>query len=175
MEHAIVRHFGIHPFALFGQGMSSGHDFTPPCEVREKDGHYLLSFDLPGMNREDINIEVRGQELHVEGQRKHMHGEGQYTEKRYGHFERAIELPEGVHPEGVKAHYEDGVLNIALKKSEKNPAHTVAISASKKEGFWGQSSGREWPQGLETLDLDYSPFPVAHWGQPGEGGIYASI
>lgn len=139
MEHAIVKRLGAHPLSLlrgmeqmFNHGAFFEQDFTPSCEVTEKDGHYLLSFDLPGVAREDITIEAQEGRLSVKGRRK-QGGE------RY--FESTLNLPDGVDPEGIKAVSVDGVLTIALKKAKEAPAHTVPVSADKKESFWGRLLG----------------------------------
>src|SRR5215210_25862 len=48
----------------------SGYAFTPACEVEEQDDHYLLSLDMPGVKRDDIQLEVLENQVVVSGERR---------------------------------------------------------------------------------------------------------
>jgi HSP20 family protein len=96
-------------------------EFAPSCEVKETDDHYLMSFDIPGAKKEDIKIEFQDGYLMVSGERKQefeQKGKNHYTERSYGSFCRTFELPSGVKPDQVEAHYADGVLKVAFPKVE---------------------------------------------------------
>jgi len=124
--------------ARWGEGASANLEarLSPPCELKDCDAHFLLSFDLPGVEKEDINLEVKGDRLIVKGERKHDEKTNEYSEKRYGNFERIMKIPEGVDIEKVKAHLEDGVLSIALVKAEKVQPKKIQISEEKDTGLW---------------------------------------
>jgi HSP20 family protein len=96
--------------------------FTPPVDVHEADKHYILSFDVPGVKKEDLHIELSGNELCVWGERKQEHKErskSQYrTERSYGAFSRAFTLPEGIGAEQIQSDFRDGVLHVAIPKVE---------------------------------------------------------
>ena len=97
--------------------------YYPSLDMREDEHHYFLHLDIPGLERKDLTIEVRGNILTIKGERKeeeHRKGKGYfYSERWYGNFERSIELPMGVDAGKVVAHYKEGVLELTLPKSEK--------------------------------------------------------
>lgn len=98
-------------------GMASG-TWLPEIEMREQGNELIVSADLPGLAREDINLEVREGSLLIEGERRQEHEEsagGMYrSERRYGRFERTIPLPEGTEAEQIKAKFKDGVLEVRV-------------------------------------------------------------
>lgn len=93
----------------------------PALDFREVNGEYRLEVDVPGMKVEDIEIRVADGILRVRGERKEEHEakeEGYvFSERSYGSFERAIELPKSVNPDNIKADCRDGVLTIHLPKT----------------------------------------------------------
>jgi len=92
--------------------------WAPQIDMFEKDGQLKIVADLPGMNKDDIQIEFRDGMLVLEGERHDVHenkGNGfTRTERHYGHFYRTIHLPEGVNPEEAKAQFKNGELEISL-------------------------------------------------------------
>lgn len=129
-------------FDPFSTPDTGEEQFSPPCDVYEDDQQYTLSFDLPGMKKDEIRIEVRDNQLAVSGERKHEHeeeGKGRYTHERYyGSFLRSFALPSQVNPDQVKANYENGVLQISLPKSEVSKGRQIPIR-----------DGKALPQGKE--------------------------
>lgn len=121
--------------------------FTPACDMNETDNHYLLSFDLPGVSRDEIKVEVIGNQLTVSGERKRESKEekkGYYrAEREHGHFERRFALPNEVEANKVEANFQDGVLRVALPKTEavKATTHQVKIGEG-KAGWWDKLLGR---------------------------------
>lgn len=96
--------------------------FKPAAEALEQKDHYLMSFDLPGMKKENIRIEIKDNVLIVAGERKQeIKGEGeqkaQVFERQYGSFYRSFTLPTAVNEEKIEAHYVDGVLTLLLPKT----------------------------------------------------------
>lgn len=112
-------------------------NFQPRCDINETQEAYLVSFDMPGVKKEDLHIEVRNNQLHVSGERhKSSQHEGALRfERMYGKFERVFSLPSTIDTEKVEAHYEDGVLNIALPKVETAKGRTIEIQANKNQGL----------------------------------------
>lgn len=115
----------------------------PAYDVEETDTHFVLSFDLPGMKQEDINIEVKDRVLKISGERKREETGKLHSERFYGSFERQFSLPENVNPEAVEANYEHGVLMIALPKVEEAKAKKIEIGSSKGGSFFSRLSSRE--------------------------------
>jgi HSP20 family protein len=92
--------------------------WSPDIEVHEHEGEIVVRADLPGLKREDVQVEVADQVLTIQGERKLGCEEKQdgwhRTECRYGSFFRSIPLGEDVDPERVQAQFEDGVLEIRM-------------------------------------------------------------
>jgi HSP20 family protein len=94
----------------------------PELEVHQEGNRWVVQADLPGLRREDVNVEVREDQLVISGERvqKNESNEGGYyrTERSYGSFTRAIPLPEGANLESASAKFEHGVLRIELEVPE---------------------------------------------------------
>jgi HSP20 family protein len=90
----------------------------PNLEVFEKDHRFVARFELPGIKKEEINIEVAEGQLVVSGERKREEEEekeGFYrSEYEYGSFYRSIPLPEGAKTENVTAMLKNGVLEVTV-------------------------------------------------------------
>ena len=101
---------------------TSEKKFLPNADVVEDDKAYHLAIVLPGVNKEDIKIEVDEKKLTVKAERKLNKEEGKkyhITESAYGVFLRSFYLPEGVNTQAIEASYTNGILNLALPKDEK--------------------------------------------------------
>jgi len=85
-------------------------------DIHEDDDGYTLWFDVPGVDKKDIRVEVEEGTLSVRGQRS-IKDEGIYQERTSGEFSRSFKLPENVGREDVSAKLENGVLKIRLLKS----------------------------------------------------------
>ncbi len=135
-------------------------NFQPSCDVNETKDHYLISFDMPGVKKEDIKIEVRDNELVISGERqrhlKQEEGEASIRHERmYGQFERAFTLPTTVAADKIEAHYENGVLNVALPKAEATKARTIQIQTG-QEGFLDKLLGPKKVSSKELKDVKLS-------------------
>jgi HSP20 family protein len=93
----------------------------PQLDITESDQHVTVQVELPGVDPQDVQIELRGNALALSGEKRDVHDETrggqQYSERRYGRFSRTIPLPSGIDPDQVDAAYKDGVLTITLAKS----------------------------------------------------------
>jgi HSP20 family protein len=113
-------------FADFGLGRSSGRSgffgesmtWTPQIEVTQRSNELIVRADLPGMNKDDVKVDVTEDAIVIQGERRREHEEergGVYrSERSYGSFYRAIPLPEGAITDQAKATFKDGVLEIKL-------------------------------------------------------------
>ena len=102
--------------------------FAPAVEMIEKDGYLLVKADLPGIEKDNIKVEIRDNRLIIEGERKEEfkdEREGFYiTERSYGKFLSQLTLPEKVKTEDAKAVFKNGVLEIKLAAPELKPETT---------------------------------------------------
>ena len=85
-----------------------------------------------GAKKEDIKIEVQGNDFVISGERqreiREHNGEAPLrVERSYGKFERTFALPPTIAADKIEAHYENGVLNVALPKAEATKARTIQI------------------------------------------------
>lgn len=93
----------------------------PLADVQETDGEIIVTMDLPGMDKEDVDIALSSDELSVVAQRKTETGmaEGNFhqRERSYRRFERTISLPTGIKADEAHAKLESGVLKISIPKA----------------------------------------------------------
>jgi len=113
----IFQNFGF-PTAQRMGSWNSQEQFLPQIDIAERNGKLIISADLPGMNKDDVKIDVSDNAIVIEGERKseqEENKEGIYrSERSYGHFLRQIPLPEGVNTESANATFRNGVLEISL-------------------------------------------------------------
>ena len=119
--------------------------FTPSCDIQETESHYLMIFDLPGVKKEDIKIEMTGNELCVSGERKEEHeaktASRHRVERSYGSFSRSFSLPQGIKPDQIETDYQNGVLRIAVPKLETAKTHKILIA--EKPGLFQRLLGHK--------------------------------
>jgi HSP20 family protein len=93
--------------------------WVPEIEVLRKNGEFIVRADLPGMKKENVEVEINENVLTLSGERKEEmeeKREGYYrSERSYGTFYRQIPLPEGAKTETAKAEFMDGVLQITMQ------------------------------------------------------------
>ena len=104
---------------------------TPTCDVEETDKAYIFKFDLPGLKKDEIKIEVTDNQLLVSGERheekKEEKGSRRLSERYYGSFFRSFSLPTMVDSEKVAAVYNQGVLQVEIAKTTGTRNRTIDI------------------------------------------------
>ena len=115
-------------FADFGVGglMPRGFNelaaWAPQIEMFERENQLVIRADLPGLNKDDVQIELRDDSVVIQGERQEERKEereGFYsTERTYGRFYREIPLPEGADTDEATATFRDGVLEITIPREE---------------------------------------------------------
>ena len=92
--------------------------WVPEIEMFEQNGELIVRADLPGLTKDDVNIEIDNDAITIEGERRSEqkeNREGFYrTERSYGKFYRRLPLPDGVEAENANATFRDGVLEITM-------------------------------------------------------------
>ncbi len=94
------------------------------CDVYEKDGNYNIELDIPGYNKEDIKIECEDGILSVTAEKKNEYNEENEDKKYirrervYGKVTRTFSFSD-IDEDAIKAEFKDGILKIAIPKSEK--------------------------------------------------------
>jgi HSP20 family molecular chaperone IbpA len=105
------------PWRSASQGTQSL--WSPQIESLQRGDQFVVRADLPGLKKEDVNIELSDDSLTIQGERREEHEEereGYYrSERSYGSFHRVVPLPEGAIPESAKATFKNGVLEVAIQ------------------------------------------------------------
>jgi HSP20 family protein len=108
-------------------------EFYPQVSVSEDEKQIKVQAEIPGMNEKDIEINyepgyltLRGEKKEEE-QRKSESGQVQFSECRYGSFERRIPLRREIQQDQIQASYDRGVLTISLPKTEEARASAKRI------------------------------------------------
>jgi HSP20 family protein len=96
--------------------------WAPQVEIFERGNNLVVRADLPGLSRDDVNVEVDDDALVIRGERRNdleEEQEGYYrTERSYGSFYRAIPLPDGVDANQANASFKEGVLEVTFPKPQ---------------------------------------------------------
>ncbi|MGB5338938.1 MAG: Hsp20/alpha crystallin family protein [Gammaproteobacteria bacterium] len=106
-------------------------DWAPSVDIREEEQHYVLLADIPGVNRENVDITLEDGVLTLKGERtsEHIENESGYrrNERVQGTFMRQFTLPDTVDTANISAGIDNGVLEIRIPKQEKSQPRKIAI------------------------------------------------
>jgi HSP20 family protein len=106
--------------------------WTPAIDVYEDKDNFTVKVELPGMNKEDIEVSLHDGSLSVSGERKsetkREDAEVYRTERFFGRFQRTVTLPVPVTADKVKAQYKDGVLTVTLAKTEASKPKQIDVA-----------------------------------------------
>ena len=104
-------------------------DWQPSVDVTENDNEYLLKFEVPGVEKKDIDVEIQKGVITVSGERKYEKSDDKKhsIESFYGCFSRSFSLPENVNENDIKAEQKNGVLSLHLKKSNEKKTSTKKV------------------------------------------------
>jgi HSP20 family protein len=116
----------------FGGMLDEPAGWIPAVDVEETEDAYVLEAEVPGVKREDVNIEVSGNELAITGEIKEREREGilRRRTRRVGQFEFRVSLPGEVNPEGVDAKLNDGVLTVRVPKAERAQRRRIEVKSA---------------------------------------------
>jgi HSP20 family protein len=116
--------------------------WIPAMDLVETEDALVLRGDLPGMNEDDVDVEIKDNVLTVSGERRSENeekGEGYHrVERAFGSFSRSLNLPHGIDPEKVEANFDNGVLEVRIPKPAEAKPTRVQIGKGAVEG-----SGKE--------------------------------
>jgi HSP20 family protein len=108
----------------------TGETWMPAADVSETDEAYVLEIELPGVKREDIDVDVTGNEVVVSGEIKEREKVGllRRRTRRTGSFEYRATLPGGLETDKVEATLEEGVLTVRVPKSDRSKRRKVKVT-----------------------------------------------
>lgn len=111
--------------------------FVPAIDVAERDDAYVIHADLPGLDRDDVDLSLEGRVLTLSGSRSHeseTRTDGWVrVERSSGSFRRAFTLPEGVDGEKIAATFDKGVLEVVVPKPESRQPRKLEITVGGHE------------------------------------------
>jgi len=115
-----------------GAGGGEIQMWTPSVEVFERDNNLVVRAELPGLDKDDVKVELTDDGLVIEGERKREHEErlegGYRSEIEYGRFYRMIPLPEGVNVDQAQARMNNGVLEVMVPMAEvRRPRRSIPV------------------------------------------------
>jgi HSP20 family protein len=122
---------------MVGQQWSYGQNMNMPAvNIIENKDDFLVSLAVPGMKKDDFNVDVEGNILTIscEKEEKKEEKETRFAGKQYNYssFSRSFTLPEDINREKIDAHYEEGVLKLSLPKKEEAKTMTASKHISVK-------------------------------------------
>lgn len=109
--------------------------WIPRLDLKEEEDQVVVCADLPGVRKEDVQVELNDGILRISGERREEHkaGEGRLqpdewiSERTYGAFYRAVRLPEGADSDRIRARMNDGVLEVSVPRTPRNHSRRVDI------------------------------------------------
>jgi len=108
--------------------------WAPVIDLYEGKDDLIVRAELPGMNKEEIDISLHEGSLIISGERKvgsdDQDAETSRSERFFGRFQRALELPKPVDASKVTATYKDGILTVTLPKTEESKPKQITVKAS---------------------------------------------
>jgi HSP20 family protein len=118
----------------FGRESLQPGQWTPRVDVMESPKEIRVKAEIPGMDAKDIEVTVEGRTLMIKGEKREEKVDKDENthrvERRYGYFNRAIQLPAEVSPKAVEASYKKGVLQIFMTKVKPADVHRIEIKSS---------------------------------------------
>lgn len=122
-------------FDRTGRAAPLARAWSPAANISKDEQGYVLRLDVPGVGKDEIDINVERNVLVVSGERKSItesnEGEQHYKVESYsGSFRRSFRLPEDADAAAISATHKDGVLTVRVPRAESAKAHKVQIAAA---------------------------------------------
>lgn len=115
----------------YSEGHETGRMWAPALDLTEDKDNLYVRVEIPGMNKEDIKLELRDNSLILSGHKEYEYEDKKENlhriERSYGQFRRVIELPETIQHQKINATYKDGILKITLPKTEETKPKQLEI------------------------------------------------
>jgi HSP20 family protein len=119
------------PFVNIDRQVTATEALSLHVDIYEKDNKIMIDAELPGIDKKDITVDVKGRLLTLGGERKvdeEIKEENRYRrERRYGKFERTFSLPFEIDPDAVMAKYENGILRLEIPKPVEQQQKQIEI------------------------------------------------
>ena len=134
LSHDMERVFDSLLGRTVGSVLRPGNEgtFVPALDVAESEAGFVVTVDLPGVNPDEVNLEMHEGKLIISGARPRSSTDLKLhrVERRHGDFRRVISLPKDVDTEQIEAKYEFGVLQVSLPKVAKAQPKKIQIRST---------------------------------------------
>jgi HSP20 family protein len=103
----------------------------PPINVFQQGEDYLAIIELPGVNKDDLEVQAKENLIRISGKKTINYKEGVSVHRRErvsGEFDRTLSIPVQVDPDGIKAEFRDGVLALLLPRAESDKPRSIKIA-----------------------------------------------
>jgi HSP20 family protein len=103
----------------------------PPINIFQQGDDFVAVVELPGTERDNLNIEAKENTIRIHGQKTINYGKNASMHRRerlWGAFDRTISLPIAIAADGIRAEYEDGMLALYLPRAESAKPRSIKIS-----------------------------------------------
>ena len=110
---------------------TSGTGAFPPINVFQQGDDIVAILEVPGVGKQDLDIQVKGNALRVSGKKAIAYPEGASLHRRErlsGSFDRTLTVPMQINADGIKAEYRDGVLALFIPRAESDKPRSIKIS-----------------------------------------------
>ncbi len=158
--------------------------FIPTIDLVDKGEEFLVQCDLPGVDPNDIEVDVDDNVLSIKGRRERTYkvGDGarfQRVEREYGEFQRSIALPQDIDTERISAQCGNGVLEVHLPKSEQKQPRRIEVQQGGEEpqqvtgageGRGGETAGTEAAAGSRQGEASSSGSTTGESGAATQSG-----
>lgn len=113
------------------QGATGGAGAFPPINVFQQGDSLVAVLEIPGVNKDDLEIQAKGNTVRISGKKAIAYPEGVSLHRRErltGSFDRTLTVPMQIDAEGIKAEYRDGVLALFIPRAESDKPRTIRIN-----------------------------------------------
>ena len=113
-------------------GGGNGGAWMPVTDIEETDDAWVIEAELPGVDRKDVNVEMRDSELIISGEIKEKERKGilRRQTRKTGEFEYRVTLPGDSDAEHIEANLHDGVLTVRVPKTEQAKPRRIEVKAA---------------------------------------------
>jgi HSP20 family protein len=113
-------------------GAGNGGAWVPQADIEETDDAWVVEAEVPGVDRKDVNVELRDGELAITGEIKEKQRKGivRRRTRRTGQFEYRVTLPGQSDPDHIEANLHDGVLTVRVPKAEQAKPRRIEVKAA---------------------------------------------
>lgn len=112
------------------QNQTAGQGPFPPINVFQQGDGIVAIVELPGVNKNDLQVQAKENTIRIAGKKSVDLPEGVSVHRReriFGEFDRTLSLPIQLNPDGIKAEYQDGILALFLPRSERDKPRSIKI------------------------------------------------